>query len=62
MPTAREMKPMIVEAVREVIHEEICTRLDNLEQQIFDIITIKQQLTDQENTIKNIEQSLTGFY
>ena len=58
MPTAREMKPMIVEAVREVIREEICTRLDNLEQQILDIITIKQQLTEQENTISNIEQSL----
>ena len=32
MPTAQEMKPIVIEAVREVIREETMPRLDKLEE------------------------------
>ena len=58
MPTAREMKPVIIEAIREVLQEEVCTRLDKLEEKVDELYEMKHILLDHQEKIKDLENSL----
>ena len=58
MPTAREMKPVIIEAVREVIREEIMPRLDKLEENVEKFSDMKDMLLEQQKAITEIKDSL----
>ena len=54
-PTAREMKPVIIEAIREVLQEEVCTRLDKLEEKVDETYIVGSSRKDQR------PGKLTGF-
>ena len=58
MLTAREMKPIIIEAVREVIREEIIPRLDKLEENVEKFSDMKDMLLEQQKAITEIKDSL----
>ena len=58
MPTARELRPMIIEAVKEVIREEITSRLDDIEEKLLEITQIQDKLLEHDQHIKDIEKAM----
>ena len=58
MPTARELRPMIIEAVKEVIREEITSRLDDIEEKLLEITQIQDKLLKHDQHIKDIEKAM----
>ena len=52
MLTAREMKPIIIEDVREVIREEIMPRLDKLEENVEKFSDMKDMLLEQQKLLQ----------
>ena len=52
------MKPVIIEAIREVLQEEVCTRLDKLEEKVDELYEMKHILLDHQEKIKDLENSL----
>ena len=57
MPTTREMKPIIIEDVREVIREAIMPRLAKLEENVEKFSDMKDMLLEQQKLLQ-IKDSL----
>ena len=58
MATISELTPIIRQAVKDAIREEVSDRLDKLEHKVSELTTMKSTLRDLGNQIKDLEKSL----
>ena len=58
MASTDELTPVIRQAVRDAIREEVSDRLDKLESQVCDLVNMKSTLLDHEENIREFKKGL----
>ena len=58
MASTEELTPVIRQAVRDAIREEVSDRLDKLESQVCDLVNKKSSLLDHEENIREFKKCL----